>query len=58
MNDLPDRKECEYYDIEMSLDGSFMTMICQGPDIPYACIHHTPSSHFILTFETNQRIVR
>ena len=27
-----------------------------GPDIPYACIHHTASSHQILTFEVNQRL--
>ena len=29
MPDLP-RAPCQYYDIKMSLDGSFMTMICQG----------------------------
>ena len=46
----------------MSLDGTFMTMICKGPDVPYACIHpHTPSdpkSQNIMTFETNPRIER
>ena len=44
----------------MSLDGTFMTMICKGPDVPYACIHpHTPSdpqSTNIKTFEPNPRI--
>ena len=54
--DLP-REPCQYYDIKMSLDGSFMTMICQGPDIPYACIHSTTApDHNILTFETNPRV--
>ncbi len=50
------RKDCQYYDVQMSKEGSFMTMICQGPDIPYACIHHTPSSHYIMTWEVNQRL--
>ena len=27
-----------------------------GPDIPYACICHTASSHNIVTFETNPRL--
>ena len=27
-----------------------------GPDIPYACIHHTDSSKKLLTFETNSRL--
>ena len=57
------RKEmCQYYEVDMSLDGTFMTMICKGPDVPYACIHpHTPSdpkSQNIKTFETNPRIER
>lgn len=57
MPEFPSRDPCQYYDVKMSLDGSFMTMICQGPDIPYACIHSTTvPDRNILTFETNSRI--
>lgn len=53
-----DREQCQYYSVDMSKDGSFMTMICLGPDVPYACIHHTPSLHYIKTFEMNMRTER
>lgn len=60
MENLGRKEMCQYYDVDMSLDGTFMTMICKGPDVPYACIHpHTPSdpkSQNIKTFETNPRI--
>jgi len=60
MENLGRKEICEYYEVEMSLDGTFMAMICKGPDVPYACIHpHTPSeakSTNIMTFETNPRL--
>ena len=57
MKDLS-REPCEYYDIEMSTEGSFMTMICRGPDVPYACIHHTSTAHYILTYNDNGGVER
>ncbi len=53
MSDLG-REKCTYYDVSMSKDGSFTSMNCLGPDIPYSCIHHTSSMQFLYTFETNR----
>lgn len=56
MTDL-DRLTCNYYDVQMSKDGSFMIMTCLGPDVPYSCIHHSPSMHYLYTLEANFEVM-
>ena len=48
------REKCNYVDAKMSDNGTFYVMECAGPDLPWSCVHHTPTGKFLRAYETNQ----
>ena len=51
-------RECKYFDIEESLDGSHFAMSCQGPDVPYTCVHSTADNKIVSVWEDNEDLVK
>lgn len=50
------REPCNYVDVKMSKNGTFYVMECDGPDVPWSCVHHTPTGKFLRAYETNQAV--
>ena len=51
-------RDCKYFDIEESKDGSHFAMTCQGPDVPYTCIHSTADNEIVSVWEDNEDLVK
>ena len=51
-------RECQYFDIVESLDGSHFVMSCQGPDVPYTCIHSTADNEIVSVWEDNSDLIK
>jgi hypothetical protein len=47
------RDPCDYVEVTMSKNGTFYIMECEGPDLPWSCVHHTPTGKFLRPYETN-----
>lgn len=50
---LQQRKTCQFVEVAMSKSGSYYTMTCKGPGIPYSCLHHTQTNSLISVWEDN-----
>ena len=51
------RRACEYYSVSMSKSGSFYSMTCKGPDIPYTCLHKTDTNRQVQIWDENQDLI-
>ena len=53
MPSLSSRPRCQFVDISMSKGGSYYTMSCKGPGIPYSCLHLTETNSLLSVWEDN-----
>lgn len=51
---LPDRAACNFVSVTMSKEGSYYSMDCKGPDVPYSCIHQTATNALVSVWTDNR----
>ena len=51
---LPDRAACDFVSVTMSPGGSYYSMDCKGPDVPYSCVHHTATNTLASVWTDNR----
>jgi hypothetical protein len=51
---VPERAACNFVSVKMSPDGSYYSMDCKGPDVPYSCVHHTATNSLTSVWADNR----
>ena len=55
---LQHRQMCDFVEVDMSPGASYYALKCQGPGLPYSCIHKTKSNSLLSVWTDNLSLER
>jgi len=53
---LKQRENCDYVEVSMSWNNAYYVLKCQGPGLPYSCVHNTESNSLLSVWTDNLKL--